>query len=136
MPSLRPPGAHLLESPSQQRRRDERGGEDDQQQRGVLVAIEDRLAQPDGREDQADLTARDHAQADEALVPRRPGRADSGDDLPDQGHGEQAGADGEHRRVEERLDPGVDADLEEEHGDEEVADGCELAGDAVGDGAA
>ena len=44
VPSLRAPGAHLLETPSQQRRRDERGGEDDQQQRGVLILVEDGLS--------------------------------------------------------------------------------------------
>ena len=38
----------------------------------------------------------------------------------------------EHGGVGERVDLGVDADLEEEHRDEEVADRCELAPDAVG----
>ena len=38
----------------------------------------------------------------------------------------------EHRALDEGADVGVDADLQEEHRDEQVADRAELAADALG----
>ena len=94
------------------------------------------LAQADGGEDQPDLTAGDHAQADQALVARRADRSERRDQLAQHGHREQRAGDAQHGRTRELTDLRVDADLQEEHGDEEVPDRRELALDPVGGRAA
>ena len=78
-----------------------------------------------------DLAARDHADADEQPVARAAEQPGRGHELADDGDGEQHGGDAEHLPVGHRLDVGVDADLEEEHGDEQVPDRRQLAADAV-----
>ena len=61
-------------------------------------------------------------------MPNVPSRAGQ---LAEHGDHAQHGGEAEHRRLEHRLEVGVDADLGEEHRDEDVADGAEVAGDAV-----
>ena len=60
--------AYRRVAPLQQRRGDERRHQHDQQERGVEVVAEDAVGQPDRGEDQPDLAAGEHAQADESLV--------------------------------------------------------------------
>ena len=127
---------HPVQPPLEQRRRHQRRGEHDEQQRGVEIAAEDPLAEPDGREDQPDLAAGDHPEPDQQLVARRAERADRGQQLADDGDGEQAAGDPEHLGLDERLDPGADPDLEEEDRDEQVPDRRELALDPLRRGAA
>ena len=77
----------LLQPPAQQRRRQQRGDQHDEQQRRVEVVAEHALVEPDRREDQPDLAAREHAQADERLVAgcsdRTGGREQLADDRDD-----------------------------------------------------
>ena len=56
------------DAPAQQRWRHQRGDEDDDQQGGVLVVAEDSLGEADRGEDDPDLAARDHADADEQPI--------------------------------------------------------------------
>ena len=50
--------------------------------------------------------------------------------LPTTADDAQRGRQPEHGRLEHRFQVGVDADLGEEHGDEDVAHGAQVAGDA------
>ena len=125
-------GAHPVEPPAQHRGRHQRGREDHQQECGVEVPAEDPLAEADGGEDEADLSAGDHPDADEQLVAWRADGANRREELPDDRHGEEPGRDPEHLRLEERLDASTDPDLEEEHRDEQVTNRGELALDALG----
>ena len=93
-------------------------------------AAEDALVEADGGEDEPDLAAGDHAEADEPLVAGGSEHADRGDELADDGHDQQRGRDAQHLGLDERLDLDFDPDPEEEHRDEEVADRRELALDA------
>ena len=79
-----------VEAPAQQRRRHDRRDQHDEQQRGVEVAAEDALVEPDGGEDQPDLAPGDHADADQPLVAGRAERPDRGDELADDRDHEQA----------------------------------------------
>ena len=110
--------------------------EHDEQERGIQVAAENAFSEPDGGEDQADFAPRNHPEPDEALVARRPPGADRGDQLADDGDREQGACDSQHFRFDERLDPGLDADLEEEDRNEQVTDRSELALDPFRRGAA
>ena len=124
-------GSQSDEPQPQERRRDERRHEDHDEQGGVDVVTEHALLQADGGEDEADLAAGDHAEAHEQAVPRRTQEPSGGDNLADHRDGEQRGRHAEHLGVEEALDLSIDADLEEEHRDEEVADRGEVRTDAV-----
>ena len=116
----------------QQLRRDQRGREHDEQHGGVQVVAQHALLQADRGEDQPDLTARQHAETDEQLVARRADRADRRHELADDGDHEQDRRRRAARRPRERADVGVDADLQEEHRDEQVADRRQLPTDAIG----
>ena len=56
------------DAPTEQRWRHQRGDEDDDQQGGVLVVAEDALGEADRGEDDPDLAAWDHADADEQPI--------------------------------------------------------------------
>ena len=128
--------AHASETPAEEWRGHQRGRQHDEQERGVEVAAEDAFAQPDGGEDQADFAPRNHPEPDERLVAWRAPGADGGDQLADDGDGEQGSCDSQHFRFDERLDPGLDADPEKEDRDEQVTDRSELALDPFRRGAA
>ena len=72
--------AHL-----QQLRSDERGDQHHQQQRGIQVAVENALLQPDGGEDQRDLAAGQHPKADQELVTGTPHSTERRNQLPHRG---------------------------------------------------
>ena len=121
-----PEQARLEERWGQHRRR-----QHDQQHRGIEVVAEHPLLQADRGEDQADLTPGDHPEPDEPLVARRPEDPERRHELPDHRDHEEHGRDAEHIGREELADVDRDPDLEEEHGDEQVADRRELPLDAV-----
>ena len=83
------PLRRCVQPPAQERRRHQGGHEHHEQQRRVEVVAEDALVEADGGEDQPDLAAGDHAEADEPLVAGRPERADRGDELADDRHHEE-----------------------------------------------
>ena len=121
----------LAQAHAQQGRRHDRRQQHDDQQRTVLVAVEHAVGQANRGEDQTDLTARDHAEADEQLVGTGASCPGGTDQLADhRHHGEHCG-EPDHRRLGHRLQVGVDADLGEEHGDEQIAHRAEVARDAV-----
>ena len=81
--------------------------------------------QPDAGEDQADLAARDHAEADQQAVAAGAGGAVRRHDLAGDGdHQVSTAAIEQHARLEHRADVGVDADQHEEHRDQHAADRC------------
>ena len=94
---------------------------------GVQVAAENAFSKPDSGEDQADFAPRNHPEPDEAFIAwcalPAPTAATS---LPTTATARRAPAIPIFR-FDERLDPGLDTDLEEEDRDEEVTDGSELA---------
>ena len=90
-----------------------------------------RFAEPERREDQPDLAARDHADADEQPVAGAAEQSGRGRELAEHGDHEEHRGDAEHLPVGHGLDVGVDADLQEEDRDEQVSDRRELAADAV-----
>ena len=121
-----------LEQPlAEEGRRGQRGDKDDEQQRGVDVLAEDALAEPQGGEDQAHLAAGDHADAHQQPVARRAQHAGGRRQLADDRNDEERARHAQHVRVGELRDVGVDADLQEEHGDEDVTDRAHLPLDAL-----
>ncbi len=90
------------------------------------------LPQAERGEDQPDLAARNHADADEQLVAGPAEHARRGHELADNCDQEQHGGDPEHLAVGERFEVYVDTDLEEEHGDQQVPDWGQLSAHAVG----
>ena len=90
------------------------------------------LPQPERGEDQPDLAARNHADADEQLVAGPAEHARRGHELAEHRDKEQHRGDPEHLAVGEGFEVDVDTDLEEEHGDQQVPDGSQLAAYAVG----
>ena len=89
------------------------------------------LAQPDGGEDQAHLASGNHAHAHEQPVARRAPHAGRGGELPGHSDDEHRAGEPQHRRFGELAHLCVDPDLQEEHGDEEVADRCQLPPNAL-----
>src|SRR4029453_9464030 len=87
--------------------------------------------EPDRGEDQPDLATRQHAEPDEQLVARRPDGPHPRAQLPHHWHDEEDRGVAQHGETAETRDVDVDADLEEEHRDEEVADRRELAANPV-----
>ena len=127
--------AHAGETPTEEWRGHQRRRQHDEQERGVEVAAENALSEPDGGEDQADFAPWNHPEPDETLVARSAPCADRGDQLADDGDGEQGSCDSQHFRFDERLDPGLDTDPEKEDRDEQVTDRRELALDPFRRGA-
>jgi hypothetical protein len=127
----KPGGLDPAEPPLQQGRRDQRGRQHDQQHRPVQVGAQDALAQAQAGEDQADLAAGEHAEADQQPVAATPRRAEPGGQLADDADGEQGGGEAEHLGADEAGDVSVDADLEEEDGHEQVAHRRQLGADAL-----
>ena len=73
-PRASPPRAGVVPE-LEELRGDERRDEHDEEEGGVEVVAQHAVLQPDGGEDQPDLAARQHAEADERLVARRADRA-------------------------------------------------------------
>jgi hypothetical protein len=121
---------------AQQRRRQQRGRQHHQEQGGVEVVAQHPGAQADRREDQAHLAAGQHAQPDGELVARRSGGTDAGGELAGDRSGQERPRQAQHRRAGEGRDVGVDPDLQEEHGNEHLAERHEIPPDPVGLGAA
>jgi hypothetical protein len=109
------------EPPAQQRRRDEGGGEHHQQQGAEGVAVDHPQAQADAREHQADLAARQHAEAHQGQVHALAGDH-AGRHLADHRRDQQQPGEGQRPRPQQHRRLGVDADLQEEHGHEHVRD--------------
>ena len=130
--SLGPSLLERAEPEAQQRRRDQRRPEDDRHHGGVEVAVEHALGEPDAREDQADLPAGEHAEADEEPVADSAEHPRAGGDLPHARHDDERADQEEEVRVTERVQVGVHSDLEEEHRDEQVPDRREVAAHALG----
>ena len=118
------------DAPTEQRWRHQRGDEDDDQQGGVLIVAEDSLGEADRGEDDPDLAAWDHPDADEQPIDTQAAGAAGRRQLAEHGDDEQRGGQTEHRWPGHRGEVGVEADLHEEHRDQHVGDGAELALDA------
>ena len=118
--------------PPQEWWREQRGDEDHRDQRAVLVLAQYVVGQADAGEDEADLAAGEHPEADQEPVPDAAEQAHAGDELAEAGHDAEHRDEGEEVGVGERVEVGLDADLEEEDRDEQVADRGELPPDARG----
>ena len=95
--------------------------------------LEHAVGQTDAGEDQADLAAGQHPEPDHEPVADAAEQPEPGDELADAGHDARARAMSARRLgSRERAEVGVDADLQEEHGDEQVADRRELPAHALG----
>ena len=121
-----------VDAHAQQRRRHQRGRQHDEQQRRVEVAAEDRLRC-------SPMVAKISPTSPRGIMPMPMSHLSPGEpktptaatSLPiDRDHQQRRG-DAEHLGVDELLDLGLDADLEEEHRDEQVPDRRELALDAL-----
>ena len=127
--------AHAREPPAQEGRRHQRRRQHDEQQRGVEIVAEHAFSSP--------IVAKINPTSPRGSIPspmRRlsPGAPDAptaATSLPTTATTSRAPAIPEHFRFDERLDSGLDADLEEEHRDEQVTDGRELALDPLRRGA-
>ena len=122
------PGA--AQTQPQQRWRDDGGDEYDDEQRTVLVGVQHARGEADRGEDEAHLAAGHHADADEHLVGSGAERAHRGQQFAGDGQGAHGGGKAQHRWLRHGAEIGVDADLQEEHGDEDVAHRAQVAGDA------
>ena len=88
-------------------------------------------ARPMLGEDQPDLATGDHPDADQHAVDPNADRAERRHELAGDGDRQQHSGIQQHVRLEHRLEVGVHADEDEEHGDEHAADAVQITGDAL-----
>ena len=119
----------------EQRRRYESRNQDHCQDRCINVALDDPLAQTDTGEDQADLTARNHSEANEESVRGCSGGTNSGHDFANNTNSNQRRRHTDHGRFHELLDVGINADLQKEHRDKQVSYGLQFPLDTRRNGA-
>ena len=112
---------------------DEGRPEHDRHDRGVEVGVEHTFDEADGREDQPDLAAWQHPSPTSSRSPGPPRSPSPAAQLADDGATTSSRAvSASTARVAERTDVDIDADLQEEHRDEQVADRGQLALDPLG----
>ena len=113
---------------AQQRRCDHRRDEHDEDERGVEVVVEHAGAQADAWRRSGRPRRGGSCRSRSATCRRRcPCAPTAATSLPITAITVRTRGEAEHRRLGERTDVGVDADLQEEHRDEDVADGRQLA---------
>ena len=124
----------LAKSPPQEWWCNEGGDEDDDEDRPVQLVVEGADTETDRCEDEAHFASREHAEADHPLVARRSecseGRQQFADDRKDR----QQERDRQYSTVEHRRDIRADADVEEEHRNEDLTERRQVAFDSLVDG--
>ena len=90
------------------------------------------LVQAECREDESDLTTRDHADTNEQPVTGRTDQPDDRGELAKYGDDQQQRRRSEHGGLDELTDVGIDADLQKEHRNEKMSNRRQFAPDAIG----